>query len=209
MAPRLPAATTGASSSSRKLSSPERRAAIIEAAREVFCRTGLSGARMRVIAERAGITEPLLYRHFSSRDELYRIAVEDHLTVLLDNAIAGARRTQARADLERPALITALTRSYVQLMQQIAPLASVALYEDHTRGKQLYQGLVRPRLREAAGIWYRAITGQDLRVGAENVLAVAMLGVPFGVALDSMLRGKPVDLDAMAARIAKLFATRS
>lgn len=205
MSPRLSTDTAGAGP--RTLSSPERRAVIVKAAREVFCEAGLSGARMRAIAERAGVSEPLLYRHFSSRDELYQESVEDHLTVLIDDAIAGARRIEARTDLDRPALIKALTSACVQLMQDIAPLASVALYEDHNRGKRLYQLVVRPRQREAAGILYRAVTGRGLRPGAENVLAVTLLGIPFGVALDGMLRGRSVDLEEMAARIATLFKT--
>jgi AcrR family transcriptional regulator len=189
----------------RRLPAAARREAIVLAAREVFCAAGLHGGRMRAIAERAGVTEPLLYRHFSSRDELYRVAVEDHLTTLLDDAVAGADRIVADPDLDRPALITALTSLYLRVMHDIAPLASVALYEEHERGKRLYQAAVRPRLRRAAAALYRASTGADLPPGAENVVAVSLFGVPFGVALDGMVRDRPIDFDSMAGRIAKLF----
>jgi AcrR family transcriptional regulator len=196
----------------RRLPAAARRAAIVVAAREVFCAAGLHGGRMRAIAERAGVTEPLLYRHFSSREDLYRVAVEDHLTALLDDAIAGADRIAADAidtGLERPALITALTSVYLRLMHDIAPLASVALYEEHDRGKHFYQATVRPRLRTAAAVLYRASTGAELPSGAENLVAVSLFGVPFGVALDGMLRGRPIEFEEMAGRIARLFQRRA
>jgi AcrR family transcriptional regulator len=186
-----------------------RRQAIVLAAREVFCAAGLHGGRMRAIAERAGVTEPLLYRHFSSREELYRVAVEDHLTALLDDAVVGAQRIASNPDLGQAALIAELTRLYLRVMKEIAPLASVALYEEHERGKRLYQSTVRPRLREAAAVLYRATAGRELPAGMENVVAVSLFGVPFGVALDGMVRGRPVEFEVMAERIARLYQARS
>lgn len=178
------------------------------AAREVFCAAGLRGARMRAIAERAGVTEPLLYRHFASREELYQVAVEEHFTRLLDDTVAAARRVQSAPSGPRKSRIMALTRIYLDAMVAIAPLAAVALYEDRPRGSRLYQAVVRPRLREAAAALYQVSTGGELPVGAENLVAVSLFGVPFGVALDGMLRGRPVDLEDMAGRIARLFPSR-
>lgn len=175
------------------------------AARGVFTRTGQRGARMRTIAAAAGVTEPTLYRHFGSRDELFQVAVEQHLTDLLDAAAARAEELAGHEHNGRSALIHTLSSVYLQVMNDIAPLAAVALYEDGTRGRAFYQSTVRPRLRTIATALYRATTGDPLPAGMENVVAVALFGVPFGVALDGMLRGRPVDLEAMSERIARLF----
>jgi AcrR family transcriptional regulator len=202
--------TTGVSTggAARRLSSAARREEIVVAAREVFCAKGFAGGRMRAIAERAGVTEPLLYRHFSSREELYRLAVEDHLATLLDDAVARADRLAADPDLEGPELVRALVRVHLEVMAEIAPVASVALYEEPVRGRRLYQAVVRPRLRDAAASLHRAATGRDLPAGRENLVAVSLLGVPFGVALDSMMRGEAVDVDDMTDRISLLFQRR-
>lgn len=45
---------------------------ILRAAEEVFVEKGYAGARVQEIADRAGITQPLLHYYFRSKDNLYR-----------------------------------------------------------------------------------------------------------------------------------------
>ena len=52
------------------------RAAILEAARTEFAAKGLTGARVNVIAARAGVNKQLIYYYFGSKDDLYRNALE-------------------------------------------------------------------------------------------------------------------------------------
>lgn len=52
------------------------RAAILAAARTEFSAKGLSGARVRKIAERAGVNKQLIYYYFGSKVGLYRAALE-------------------------------------------------------------------------------------------------------------------------------------
>src|SRR3989442_14859211 len=54
-----------------RLDSDERRQAIVEAAVPLFARKGFSGAATRELAEAAGVSEALLYRHFPSKQLLY------------------------------------------------------------------------------------------------------------------------------------------
>jgi AcrR family transcriptional regulator len=49
-----------------------RKAMILDAARRVFSNSGYDAARTRDIARLAGISEAMVYRHFSSKDVLYR-----------------------------------------------------------------------------------------------------------------------------------------
>lgn len=57
--------------SSTKLSASERKQAILAAAGPVFARLGRAGATTKDIAKAAGVSEALLYRHFSGKEELY------------------------------------------------------------------------------------------------------------------------------------------
>lgn len=50
---------------------------IIEAAKKVFFRKGLAGARMQDIANEAGINKALLHYYFRSKDKLFEIIVKD------------------------------------------------------------------------------------------------------------------------------------
>jgi TetR/AcrR family transcriptional regulator, transcriptional repressor of aconitase len=55
-----------------RLDSDERRKAIVAAAVPLFARNGFAGTTTRELAEAAGISEALLFRHFPSKQLLYR-----------------------------------------------------------------------------------------------------------------------------------------
>jgi len=59
------------------------RAALIEAAAEVFAEEGYSGARVQSIAERAGLTTGAIYNRFSGKSELLLEALDRHTNALL------------------------------------------------------------------------------------------------------------------------------
>jgi len=50
---------------------PGRRGEILDAALAVFAEKGYAGGTMRDIATRVGVTEPALYRHFASKQDLF------------------------------------------------------------------------------------------------------------------------------------------
>lgn len=54
-----------------RLSRSDRRRQLLTAAREVFVDQGYHAAAMDGIAERAGVSKPVLYQHFSSKLDLY------------------------------------------------------------------------------------------------------------------------------------------
>jgi AcrR family transcriptional regulator len=57
--------------SSSKLSSEERRQAIIRAVRKVFADKGFHGTTTRELADAAGVSEALLFKHFPHKEALY------------------------------------------------------------------------------------------------------------------------------------------
>ena len=54
-----------------RLSAEERRADVLETACQVFAKGSYRGATTAEIARGAGVTEPILYRHFASKRDLY------------------------------------------------------------------------------------------------------------------------------------------
>src|SRR6516164_657796 len=54
-----------------KLSREERRAAIVKAVRRVFAERGFHGTTTRSLAEAAGVSEALLFKHFPNKEALY------------------------------------------------------------------------------------------------------------------------------------------
>jgi AcrR family transcriptional regulator len=68
-----------------RLHRAERRAQLLDAARTVFVDNGYHAAAMDDIAERAGVSKPILYKHFGSKLDLY-LALLDYAT---DALVAG------------------------------------------------------------------------------------------------------------------------
>src|SRR5438445_5109030 len=54
-----------------RLHSEERRAAIIKAVRMVFAEKGFDGTTTRELAEAAGVSEALLFKHFPNKEALF------------------------------------------------------------------------------------------------------------------------------------------
>ncbi len=65
-----------------RLSKQERREVIERAAAEVFAERGYRGAAMDEIARRAGISAPVVYDHFASKQELHVRLLERHYAEL-------------------------------------------------------------------------------------------------------------------------------
>ena len=54
-----------------RMSAEERRQAIVEAVRDVFAEKGFDGTTTRELAQAAGVSEALLYKHFPSKESLF------------------------------------------------------------------------------------------------------------------------------------------
>jgi AcrR family transcriptional regulator len=60
-----------------RMSSEERRAAIIQAALRLFAEKGFRGTTTRELAAAVGVTEPVLYEHFRTKRDLYSAIIEE------------------------------------------------------------------------------------------------------------------------------------
>ena len=72
----------------RRLAPEERRKLIVEAAGRLFGERGYEGTRLDAIAAAAGVTKPVLYRHFADKRALYLALLERHRADL--GSFAGA-----------------------------------------------------------------------------------------------------------------------
>ena len=60
----------------KRLSSKERRGRIIETARQLFSEKGFHGTTTRALAEEAGVSEALIFKHFPSKEAIYKAMLE-------------------------------------------------------------------------------------------------------------------------------------
>jgi AcrR family transcriptional regulator len=92
-------ATSDARPRGTRLPRQARRRQLLGAAQEVFVSQGYHAAAMDEIAERAGISKPVLYQHFPSKLELYLALLDESVEALIDtvrNALSSTDDNKQR-----------------------------------------------------------------------------------------------------------------
>ena len=166
-----------------RLSRSARRAQLLVAARDVFAAQGYHAAAMDDIAERAGVSKPVLYQHFPGKLELYRAL----LTTCADELVERVRDAIGRTSDNR---------------ERVA--AAVSAYFDFVAGDgQAYRLVFESDLRgepEAAAVVDGALT-RCIETVAEAVTADAGLDAATGPAARRRTRGAEPGGRAVLARL--------
>jgi AcrR family transcriptional regulator len=79
-----------------RLSAGERRQELLDSACRVFSRSSYRGATTAEIAREAGITEPILYRHFGSKRDLYLACLDETWRTLREASEQAVKDDPAR-----------------------------------------------------------------------------------------------------------------
>jgi TetR/AcrR family transcriptional regulator len=75
-----------------RLTAPDRRLQLIEAAMDLFSRKGFAGTTTKEIALAAGVSEAIIFRHFATKRDLYTAIIEHNMHS------AAARETLAEME---------------------------------------------------------------------------------------------------------------
>ena len=187
----------------KRLPAATRREMIVEAAREVFQESGLSGARLRDIAERVGITEAYLYRHFNSKVDLYEAAVHEPVEQAVEVFTGRLDELCQAAPLTAVELVRRMSEGMLQFMVDAVPFLGVALFAEG--GDSFYARKIYPRVHEPVLALVNCIDGWP-GPGIDPALVVdSMWGLNYGIALDALLRGDPIDVRRTAERVTRLY----
>src|SRR5262245_15257582 len=137
--------------SGRRAGSEERRRRVLEAARQCFGEAGFAGATVEAIAQRAGVSNGLLYQFFRSKEELFGVVLRE----IIDDWVRAL--VPRERDRETPSqTLEGMFRRSVEFCRR-HPLLPALLRED--------QDLQLSRIREA---------GRD-RVEPHRELVAALL----------------------------------
>lgn len=158
----------------KRISAPERRQTILVAARKLFAERGFEGAKTSRIAAAAGISEALLYRHFPSKEALYRSVLRNMVREqnrMYDTLGVPEPNTASMVLVIREFLRTSIATGTGELREGLRILLA-SLAGDGSYAGLVYRRAMRLQLApvEAAMASARAagdITGDPLR--AENV----------------------------------------
>src|SRR5262245_11776202 len=83
----------------RRLPAAQRRDTLIAAGSELFARRGYDRVSLDEVAERAGVTKVIVYRHFASKQDLYLQLLSIHRDELLGTLADGMAAERPLADL--------------------------------------------------------------------------------------------------------------
>ena len=106
----------------RRLPASERRAAVLDTACRVFARSSYRGATTAEIAREAGVTEPILYRHFDSKQALYLACIDDAW-----RRVREAWERAVASEQDPRAWMPAMASAFFEFKEQKAVVASLWL----------------------------------------------------------------------------------
>jgi AcrR family transcriptional regulator len=174
----------------RRLTPEARRSSILDAARRAFIETGdMTGTTIKVIAERSGISEGVIYRHFDSKDQLFIEAVVEPLKKAVDDLVTAAEVAAPQQPLtpERQSeTMAGLYRQLVSTLEQVLPLLGLVLFGDPAVARRFYRENFAVAMDRLAGTWREA--------ESPDISARAVMGMALILALDSH-HGKKPDRD--------------
>jgi AcrR family transcriptional regulator len=131
----------------KRLPPDQRRAVIVEAAGRLFGERGYDGTRLADVAAAAGVTKPILYRHFADKERLYLALLARHRDDL-DRFVVpaeGALEERLRAVLEVwLAYVERHTYAWRMLFRDTGggPAVQAFRVEVHDRARAVLAGLI-------------------------------------------------------------------
>lgn len=184
----------------------EKRAAILAAARPIFLREGWSGASLEQVAAAGGISKMTVYRHFGSKEDLFKALIED-----MCRGLAVPAEPEASARLAPKAALDRLAR---QIVSELTRPDALALYRQIIADGWRFPALARLFERSGVAVLRQrtreivaraGLTGEEAELRAQGfinlVLGDAYLEASLG--LDDPDRMQRFEKQiAMAARFA-------
>jgi AcrR family transcriptional regulator len=107
------AAPADARTRSTRLPRSARRAQLLGAAQEVFVAQGYHAAAMDDIAERAGVSKPVLYQHFPGKLDLYLALLDQHA-----EAMVAAVRAALASTSDNKLRVAATIEAYFRFVDE-------------------------------------------------------------------------------------------
>ncbi len=116
-----------------RMTGSQRRHQLIDIARALFAERGYEGTSVEEVAQRAGVSKPVVYEHFGGKEGLYAVVVDREMSALLDGVTASLTNNQYRPRVEAVtlALLTYIeerTDGYRVLIRDSPPSLSPGTY---------------------------------------------------------------------------------
>ncbi|GLY54658.1 TetR/AcrR family transcriptional regulator [Lentzea sp. NBRC 102530] len=149
-----------------------RRAQLLAAAQDVFVANGYHAAAMDEIAERAGVSKPVLYQHFPGKLELYMALLESHVDELV-----GRVRTAIASSSDNKLRVRAAVAAFYDFVDGEGQ-AFRMVFESDLRSEPSVQSAVERATTDSVDAITETITADaGLDEERARLLAVGLVGL--------------------------------
>lgn len=173
----------------RRLTAEARKSSILKAARRAFTETGdMNGTTIRAIAEKGGISEGVIYRHFDSKDQLFFEAVVEPLREAVDKLVAATEavdRDEPLTPERRMETLRGLYRQLVSTLEEVLPLLGLVLFGDPKVARRFYVHNFALAMDRLAAAWKVIEDRYGLEFESPDISARAVMGIALILALES------------------------
>ncbi|MGB6244683.1 TetR/AcrR family transcriptional regulator [Gordonia sp. (in: high G+C Gram-positive bacteria)] len=87
-----------------RMTGAQRRLQLIEVARGLFAERGFEGTSIEEIAQRAGVSKPIVYEHFGGKEGLYAVVVDREMETLLEMVTSSLTKNRSLYRIQQVAL---------------------------------------------------------------------------------------------------------
>ena len=176
-----------------------RRTQLLGAAQEVFVAQGYHAAAMDDIADRAGVSKPVLYQHFPGKLDLYLALLDQHC-----ESLVNAVRSALTSTTDNKQRVAATMEAYFHFVEHESGAFRLVFESDLTNEPAVRERVNRVELECAQLI--SAVIAEDTGLGTEEamVLAVGLTGISQVTARYWLTAGMPVPRDTASRLISQL-----
>lgn len=186
----------------RRLTAEARKRSILKAARRAFTETGdMNGTTIRHIAERGGISEGVIYRHFDSKDQLFYEAVVEPLHDAVDALVAASEVIDRDQPLTPERQLESLEGLYHQLIStltEVLPLLGLVLFGDPKVAQRFYRENFAVAMDRLGAAWRDVEDRYGFESESPEISARAVMGTALVLALERHHNSR-FDLDRAVA----------
>jgi AcrR family transcriptional regulator len=176
-----------------------RRAQLLAAAQDVFVANGYHAAAMDEIAERAGVSKPVLYQHFPGKLELYMALLESHVDELV-----GRVRTAIGSTSDNKLRVRAAVAAFYDFVDGEGQ-AFRMVFESDLRSEPSVQAAVERATTDSVDAITETITADaGLDEERARLLAVGLVGLSQVTARSWLADNRRVPKEEAVALISNL-----
>jgi AcrR family transcriptional regulator len=169
----MTAASGGAQTAGRPTRLPRsaRRKQLLAAAQQIFVAHGYHAAAMDDIAERAGVSKPVLYQHFPGKLELYLALLDTHC-----DAIIAKVRAAMLATSDNKERVTGAVRAYFDFVDHESEAFRLVFESDLRNDPSVRERVERVEQGCIAAVTDTVVSDTGLSTAQAELLASGLVG---------------------------------